>query len=88
MRKIDILIIATSLQMFIFDNETILHLSFENQEILQFKVKKIFFSNLTVPLWGPPRGQFFIRFFRGRYFAYKRPQLSETAKIRAITPGS
>ena len=29
-----------------------------------------------------------MRFFPGKIFCVKRPQLSETAKIRAITPGS
>ena len=32
--------------------------------------------------------QFFIRFFPGNIFCVKRPQLSETVKIRAIISGS
>ena len=43
--------------------EKILLLSFKNQEILIFKVKKIFCSNLTVPLWGPPEGTVFHTIF-------------------------
>ena len=56
-------------------------LSLENQEILLFKVKKkIFFSNLTVPLWRPPEGTVFHTIFSGKIFCVTRPQLSETAK--------
>ena len=48
---------AEVLQISIFYKKKLL-LSFEDQEILLFKVKKIFFSNLTVPLWGPPGDSF------------------------------
>ena len=86
-QMIDIFIKAEILQIYIFKNKKKSPQSFKNQEILLFKVKKIFFSNLTVPLWGPPEGTVFHTIFPGNIFCVKRPQLSETAKIRVITPG-
>ena len=72
-----------------FKTEKNLLLSFKNQEILLLKVKKIFFLNLTVSLWGPPsQGTVFHTIFPGKIFYVKRPQLSDAPKIRTIIPSS
>ena len=63
---------AQVLQIPFFITEKILLLSFKNQEILLFKVKKVCFSNLTFE----------------KLFFVKRPQLSNAPKIRTITPSS
>ena len=60
---------------------TILFLSLK---LRQSKVIKVLFSKLTV---SPPWVEFLKLIFPGKIFCVKRPQLSETAKIRAITPG-
>ena len=46
-------------------------------------------SQKCLVLWGPPsQVAAFHTIFPGKIFCLKRPQLSETEKIRAITPGS
>ena len=79
---------AEVLQVPSFHNRKKLLLSFKNQEILLFKVN-FFFKSDGPTLGTPPQGTVFHTiFFSGKILFVKRPQLSETAKIRAITPGS
>ena len=50
---------------------------------------KTYFSQIWRYHFGDPRGESFsYDFFPGKIICVKRPQLSETSTIRAITPGS
>ena len=53
-----------------------------------FKVKKICFSNLMVPLWGPSRGQLHKRFFSGKDILRKKTSAIKNSKNQRHNPGS
>ena len=58
----------------------IIFLSFKNQEILQFKVTKRIFSNLTVSLWGP-LGYSFYCFFEKNISRKKTSAIGNTKNL-------
>ena len=79
---------AEILQISIFENKKKSPQFFKNQEILLFKVKKIFFSNLTVPLWGPPEGIVFRTIFSAKNILRKKTLAIRNSKNQSLNPGT
>ena len=66
--------------------KTVKLLLLENQQLLQSKLIKILFSNLTVSLWGSPRVQLFIRFFSGKDILRKETSAIQNSKKQDHNP--